>query len=432
MNKNKNIEISQELKIQISKDGQIKKFSLYGFLKNLRFFEPYLVLYLMTNGFTFFQLGILFSIKEIVVNIFEIPSGFIADRWGYKNELILCFILYIISFIFFFSCTAFWIGILAVVFFGLAESCRSGTHKAMILIYLENKDWNKYKTFVYGRTRSFSLLGSSISAVLSILILFVVSDSKYLFIASIIPYILDAILILSYPSYLNKSETQKNRITKPTVRIQLKELGQTFKTKRNLISLLVSNGIFESVIKSTKDLIQPMLKIALASSGVVLISSLSVDNHLKIILGLTYCVIYIISSMASRNAYRLNEVMNSRNLFIILYLILGVVFIGISATALVPVSIITLFLIMYLLRNLRKPVYVDVLTSQINKDTSATIFSISSQLESLLTIILVPIGGYIADHYGIKYFMLGVGIFIFLYYAIQMISRLFYKKEKLV
>lgn len=419
-----------EVQSVIKKDFQIKKFSLYGFLKNLKFFEPYIVLYLMNNGFSLFQLGILFSIKEIVVNIFEIPSGFIADRWGYKKELLLCFILYIFSFISFFFCTKFHIAIVAVILFGLAESCRTGTHKAMILIYLEHKDWQKYKTFIYGRTRSFSLLGSAISAILSIFILFVVPSSKYLFIVSIIPYLLDFILIISYPNYLNKSKLKNDATTKPTILEQLKELYIVLKTQERLRSILISNGIFESVIKGSKDLIQPMLKLALVSSGIILIGTFNTDENLKITLGITYCVIYIVSSYASRNTYKLKYLMNSRTLFVSLYLILGIVFIFISFTSLVPVSLIFLFLLLYLLRNIRKPVYVEVLTDMIDNKSAATILSISSQIESLLTIILVPIGGYISDQYGIKYFMFGIGILIFLFYIVNMILKKLYQSER--
>jgi len=32
---------------EIKKDFQVKKFCYYGFLKNLRFFEPYLYIYLL-------------------------------------------------------------------------------------------------------------------------------------------------------------------------------------------------------------------------------------------------------------------------------------------------------------------------------------------------------------------------------------------------
>ncbi|PKP55444.1 hypothetical protein CVT91_15700, partial [Candidatus Atribacteria bacterium HGW-Atribacteria-1] len=52
----------------IKKNNQIRKFCLYGFLKNLRFFEPYLYIYLIqVVHLNLFQIGTLFSIRGIVI-----------------------------------------------------------------------------------------------------------------------------------------------------------------------------------------------------------------------------------------------------------------------------------------------------------------------------------------------------------------------------
>ncbi|MFW6262769.1 MAG: MFS transporter, partial [Thermotogota bacterium] len=45
----------------IKKDGQFYKFAMYGFLKNLRFFEPFLILFFRDVGLSFLQIGILFT-----------------------------------------------------------------------------------------------------------------------------------------------------------------------------------------------------------------------------------------------------------------------------------------------------------------------------------------------------------------------------------
>ena len=103
----------------IKRDSQILKFSMYGFLKNLRFFEPYLIIYLLSFDISLFQIGILYSIREIITYIFEIPSGIIADQYGKKSELMMCFVFYIISFVFFFIGTKYSIIIIAMIFFGL-------------------------------------------------------------------------------------------------------------------------------------------------------------------------------------------------------------------------------------------------------------------------------------------------------------------------
>ena len=55
-----------------NKDLQFYKFCSYGFLKNLRFFEPFLMLFFIEKGLSYLQIGVLYSIREIGVNILEI------------------------------------------------------------------------------------------------------------------------------------------------------------------------------------------------------------------------------------------------------------------------------------------------------------------------------------------------------------------------
>ncbi len=72
----------------IIKDRQYFKFCIYGFLKNLRFFDAFFILFLVEKGLPYTQIGILYAVREIFINIFEIPSGIIADTYGRKNSLI--------------------------------------------------------------------------------------------------------------------------------------------------------------------------------------------------------------------------------------------------------------------------------------------------------------------------------------------------------
>ena len=183
---------------------QIAKFGMYGFLKNLRFFEPFLLLYLIQSGLNLFQIGLLYSIREATMYIFEIPSGVIADRYGKKNELIMCFLFYIVSFVIFFIGGNFLVFVIAIILYGLGEAFRSGTHKAMIMAYLDRHEIKESKSKVYGLTRSYSLMGSFVSSISAVILVLLLPNLNLLFIIAIIPYVLDLLLIVSYPSYLNQ------------------------------------------------------------------------------------------------------------------------------------------------------------------------------------------------------------------------------------
>ncbi len=386
---------------KISKDILIKKFSLYGFLKNLKFFEPYLLIYLTGNELSLLQIGLLFSIREIIINVFEIPSGLIADYFGRKKELYLCFLFYIFSFVFFFISKSFTGAAVAMALFGLGEAFRSGSHKAMIYSYLEQKGWEKHKTYVYGKTRASSLIGSALSSALGILIILNVPNSSYIFLASTIPYIIDFFLVLSYPKSLDKGEIEEHMHFKGL----LKTVKLSLLHNKNLKRMLIGNGVFEAVLSSMKDYIQPILSTIIIGSSVILFSTISKEDNLSIILGLMYTVLNIFSAFASNNSFRIKSLFGGSRSLNLLYIAFTVSLFLLGISIQYTFILCLLFVLINFWQNIRKPIFIDVLDINMEKSQRATMLSISAQLKSLFIIILAPVGGFIADTFGMNYLM---------------------------
>lgn len=396
----------------IKKDKQIWKFCFYGLLKNLRFFEPYLLIYLMNFGLNLFKIGILFSIREIFIYVFEVPSGIFADHYGKKKELMICFTFYMISFVFFFLGINFYILIIAMVFYGLGEAFRSGTHKSMIYSYLEQKDWFQYKAFVYGRTRSFSLIGSSISAFISIIFVLNLPEVRWIFLLCIIPYILDFLLILSYPDYLDERR-KKTLNLKEFFMMCCYQLKRIFASDK-LTKIILSSSLYESIFKSIKDYIQPILEMTILAASVVELQSFAPDKKITIYLGIVYGIFNILSSFASRNVYKLNKVADSGKLMVVLFDIMGVLSVVLFAAIRnnYTLVIIVTFLILYVLKAARRPLVVDVYGDYMKKEERATVLSVDSQLKSLFTVVFAPLFGFIADQYSLGILFLFIGILI--------------------
>jgi len=399
-------------------DKQIKKFSVYGFLKDLRFFEPYLLIYLMSNDISLLEIGFLFSIREVIINVFEVPSGLIADYFGRKKELCACFIFYIASFILFFFSKNFLIAAIGMSCFGMGEALRSGTHKAMIFTYLEKMNWQSEKTFVYGKTRSSSLAGSALSSLIGILIILNIPSSSYIFLASTIPYILDFILILSYPSYLDVKMVQENvPITQMFV-----ILGRSLKRNKNLRHILANEGLFEGILSTIKDLIQPILQGLIVGSGFLLVANLSSEDNLNIILGLVYCGINILCATASRRSYHLKK-WNTGVFWINLFMILLAVFLALFGIPKQSVILtIIVFLLIRIMQNYRKPLYVDQLDEYMEKSERATMLSLASQLKSIVVVFLAPLVGYVADVLGLQMAMFFLAILVFVLIPFVLLS----------
>lgn len=401
--------MDKTLKKEITHDKQVIKFCLYGLFKDIRFFDAYLILYFLISGFSLLQIGVLVAVREAIIFIFEIPSGIFADRIGRKVELCICFVFYIISFVFFFFAANYTVAIFAMVFFGLGEAFRSGSHKAMIYTYLDMKGWTKHKTFVYGRTRSWSLIGAGISSVLGVVIAIFMNELRWVFAITIIPYILDFILILSYPKYLNYS----SNTTKVTLKENFSQLKANFKDKNNgriLRRLLIGEGVFESSVSLVKNYIQPAFESIIVGAGILVFTTLDADNNLKLILGIVYAVNSLAGAAVSKNSYRFTKKISKITIINAASVILLLVVLSGAAAYNIVYALIPVFLIMYCLQNLRKPVFVDKIDDYVAKCDRATILSVCSGLKSMTVIILSPLLGYFADTFGIQYALYSVAV----------------------
>ncbi len=398
--------MSESLRKDILSDFQVKKFCLYGLLKNLKFFEPYLLIFLLSRDINLFEIGILIGLREVIVNIFEIPSGFIADYFGRKKELYLCFGFYILSFLAFFATNGFAMAALGMMLFGLGEAFRSGTHKAMIYTYLDHKGWQAEKTFVYGRTRSFSLLGSAFSSIIGIVLILLVSNDSYIFLFSIIPYILDLLLIMSYPKFLDTHDKKQG----VKLRDMVGELLSSFRLNKKLRLLLVEEGMSEAAFSYVKDLIQPIMELIIVGSGVVFISSLNAEDNLKVLLGIIYAALNLFGSYFSKRAYLFKKNRTNIDCLFVIHILMAVYLglLAVSSTSYLPVCMLYIFA--YILHSIRKPIYIDEIDNNIDKSTRATVISASAQLKSLFLMIFAPTLGYIADNFGFSLVMLLLSI----------------------
>ena len=409
------------VKNQIIKDTQIKKFCLYGFLKNCKFFEPYLLLFLLQQGMNLFQIGILIAVREVVANVFEIPSGIIADHYGRKKEMLLCFSFYIFSFIAFFFATTFAIAVIGMVFFGLGEAFRSGTHKAMIYTYLDINDWQSEKSFVYGRTRACSLTGSAVSSLLGVVFILLLPSASYIFLLSIIPYIADFFLLMTYPKALDKGD----KVQSTTLKELVCDMVSSVKTSKNLLALLVEGGLADAIYSYMKDLIQPIMEYIILGSGVALIASLSLDTNVKIALGLVYALMNLVGAIFSKRSYLFKGERTATQCLLIYHVAMAVISGLLAITLQLPLLVCLLYILIYMFQNVRKPLYLEELDQHTNKAHRATILSTSSQLKSILFMVFAPLLGYLGDCYGI-----GAIMFVLSFCFLFSIPLLFNKPTK--
>jgi len=410
---------------RFKKDKQYYKFCAYGFLKNLRFFEPFLIIIFRYTGFSFLQIGILYSVKEIFTNVFEIPTGIIADSYGRRLSMIFSFIAYIVSLLIFYFFPYYKFYLAAMILFAIGEAFRTGTHKAMILEYLKLNNMKELKVYYYGSTRSCSQLGSALSSLIAAFIVFVNSNYRLIFLFTIIPYVMELFLMISYPKELDgdiKKVSGKTVLSGFWVKIKntLYDFIGVVKNKE-VIKTMFNASLFDAFFKTVKDYIQPVIKNTVLAGS--MLAALSPDKRVAVLIGCVYFVLYLLTSFASRNSGAVVSKINSISKSMNITFLTGALFlalIGLFYVNKLYVVTVIVFVLYYMLQNIRRPIVVGFISDLIKSRVMATGLSVESQLKTLLIALMSPLLGFMADK-------LGLGTAIMVFGIIYLVSYLFTK-----
>jgi len=378
----------------------IFRFCLYGFLKNQRYFEPFILLAFMEKGLSFFLIGLLFGFRELCINLFEIPSGALADLYGRRKTMILSFSSYTISFIIFGASIQTWQLFLAMLFFSIGEAFRTGTHKAIIFDYLKSRGRENERVRIYGYTRSWSKMGSAVSAIVAAGMVFLTGRYSNIFWLCAIPSVINVINFLGYPPQVEGQKHprhHKMHILKHT----WESLAHAWVNKKQRILLLESGG-FEGVFKIAKDYIQPVINAVAISLPFFIF--LADHQRTALLVGLVYSLVFLLSSIASRQAHVLVKWKGSDDLASATIWAATVCCYGLLIPLLaleISVISIALFLLIYLVQNIWRPLLVSRLNACSRPEQAATTLSIESQAKSTVAMIIAPVLGLAVDHLGI-------------------------------
>lgn len=395
------------------KDLQYYKFCLYGFFKNLRFFEPFLILFFLEKGLSFSQIGVLYAVREISRNILEIPAGVFADMFGKRRSMIYSFVFYIASFMVFYQSRQFLIFIIAMLLYALGDSFRTGTHKAMIFDYLKLKNRSHQKTQYYGHTRSWSQIGSAVSSLLAGVVVFSQKNYESVFLYSIIPYVLDLVLLASYPAVLDGKRASANwSSVKHTFLDVFKEFRLSFSDKITR-KAIANTAIYSAYYRALKDYLQPVLKqLALA---IPLAVAWNENQRSAIIIAVIYFIVYLLSAFAARESsafvHRIKSESKALNLSLIFGGISGVLVGFWFLNHLLWMAVI-FYIAMFLIENLRKPIGMSYVSAKVDSQILATALSVESQLKSLFTAFFALILGFLSDKLGLAQALISVAIIL--------------------
>ncbi|WP_292593444.1 MULTISPECIES: MFS transporter [unclassified Mesotoga] len=381
--------------MQIKRDSQFYRFAAYGFLKNLRFFDPFLILFFREMGLSFLQIGTLISVREVATNFLELPTGIIADLYGRRLSMVLSMVSYLSSFMVFYFFPSFYVYMIAMIAFAFGEAFRTGTHKAMILEYLRINEMTDMKVHYYGATRAASQLGSAINALIAAFLVFYSGSYKIVFLASVLPYAANLINLMLYPKELD------GELRSGEKRETIKAFLGIFRNGDALKGVL-NSSLYDAFFKVVKEYLQPILE-ALAL-GLPIMIAFSAEQRTSVIVGVVYFVIYIATSYASKNAGKLSGKFGTEARALNYTYIFGavlIIFSGIFQIFALQVLAVLIFFFLFILENFRRPINISYISDNIDHKTMASGLSVESQLKTLLMAIFAPLIGFMADKLGV-------------------------------
>jgi MFS family permease len=265
--------------------------------------------------------------------------------------------------------------------------------------YLKLNNWSNQKISYYGHTRSWSQKGSAISSLIAGIIIYSNGNYESIFIYSIIPYIINIVLISTYPKELNLSLKQKKKTKKQLLYNNIKTFTDVI-SRINVLKIINTSAIHSAYLQAIKDYIQPlMINIALL---VPFFMDKDIEKKNGIIVGIIYFFIYLLTSKASKvSSY---FVKSSKKNIPYTTLLLGFSFGIITGVLYINnmwILSLLAFVIIYIVENIRKPILTGYISDNVPNDILTSVISAQSLLKTFLTAIFALLFGLLADIFGI-------------------------------
>ncbi len=136
--------------------------TLMSFFNGLCFYGPVALLVRTETGISISQFFTLQMILSVSIFLFEIPSGLLSDRIGYKKTIVLSQILLLSSMILLLIANSYWLFTIQAVVQGISFSLSSGTYSAYLYGYCQGEEYTLNNSRL-GRAGNLGYILSTIS-----------------------------------------------------------------------------------------------------------------------------------------------------------------------------------------------------------------------------------------------------------------------------
>jgi MFS family permease len=351
----------------------ILTYYLYQATATFGFFWPVFTVFLLNSGLNFTQITLLNSISAVFIVIGEVPTGYIGDRIGRRDSLIISSVLFSISIFGFLvaqTCLEF---VLLWIVWSFATTFQSGSDDAWLYDTLkEQSEENRY-THVRGRGGSVNMW---VTAGTSLIAggLYTIQPTLP-FLAGGILLALGGPVLLSLPRNPQHADAAETFTVIDALPVLKKRLSEP-----PLRSFILYIALFLGITTVIDNFIQPIVVDAIG---------LSVTT-----LGPIYAGFSIMAATTSYYAGAIEDALTTRWAVVAIPLVTGFV---LCLPLLLPAVALPTFFVMKSSRTVISPIasgYINTHTESVGR---ATILSAASMVYALVRVPLQPFGGAIAD-----------------------------------
>lgn len=330
--------------------SNVWKYQVFSFLNYFFLTVPYMIIYFQNNfGFNLINIATYMVVFTTTVVIFEIPSGFFADKFGRKYSLIIAVFSQIMAFTIFYFGTNMYVIFLAGFFEGLSQSLISGADSALLYdSLLDMKQEAKYK-FVDGRAKFYQETGVITAVLLGSLL--VVFGIKTLILISIIIKIIQLLFTFRFIE-----PKHHKTIATPNV---IKIFKESFKDNK-LRNLFIYSAIVQGFSNTLYMIYQPYF----SETGLTLQS-----------FGLIFAYFSIFTAIGAHQAHRIEKYLGIKKSLILIPVLIFISYIFSGYYFFIFGFIF--FAFREFARGYTPPVIGDYLNRLIKSDVRATVLSIN-------------------------------------------------------
>jgi len=371
----------------------VLSYYLFRVSDSVGFIWPVFTLFLLWNDLTFTQIGTLSAISAVLVVVFEVPTGYLADRIGHRNTLAIGMGATAMSIAGFVAASTFRHFVVLYVIWALANALRHGAADAWLYEMLRERLDGDAFTRVRGRGGAVYQVVTAVTMIVGGLLYAV--NPTYPFAASAVLSGLGVGVVLLMPQTAADADqpgvtdavtTLRERFTRPSLRAFVPFIALFFAMVTTADTYI--QPITVDVIERLSAALAPVAEDAVGADG----SSLGIPEEAT--LGFVYAGFALAGGVASYNAERIRGWLGLRRALLAVPLVTAAALVFPLA---VPLLAVPAFFLMRAATDLSKPLVNQYLNDRTGSASRATVLSAAQMSYAVVRAPLKPLVGVIAD-----------------------------------